>query len=167
MPASVPDDTDCEPVYVASPYIPVDSWIYPAVLRLYSLGYIDSAFLNMRPWTRDSLRHMLEETADRLTDAEESEKSEASRLYDAVINELDRFGSPDNCSNNGYAAHIDSTYTVARAISGTPLRDSFHIGSTIVNDYGRPYRNGFNNYTGASGWWSWCRCCTRNCRPSA
>jgi len=41
---------------------------------------------------------------------------------------------------------------VARGISGTPLRDSFHLGSTIVNDYGRPFENGFNNYTGASGY---------------
>ncbi|WP_369294449.1 capsule assembly Wzi family protein, partial [Klebsiella pneumoniae] len=41
---------------------------------------------------------------------------------------------------------------MARAISGTPLRDSFHLGQTIVNDYGRPYANGFNNYSGASGY---------------
>jgi hypothetical protein len=41
---------------------------------------------------------------------------------------------------------------VTRGISGTPLRDSFHLGSTIINDYGRPYENGFNNYSGASGY---------------
>jgi hypothetical protein len=41
---------------------------------------------------------------------------------------------------------------VVRGISGTPLRDSFHLGSTIINDYGRPYENGFNNYSGASGY---------------
>ena len=45
----------------------------------------------------------------------------------------------------------ESVYSVARAISGTPLRDSYHLGSTIVNDYGRPYANGFNNYSGGSG----------------
>jgi hypothetical protein len=33
-----------------------------------------------------------------------------------------------------------------------PLRDSFHLGSTIINDYGRPYENGFNNYSGGSGY---------------
>jgi hypothetical protein len=43
-------------------------------------------------------------------------------------------------------------YSVARGISGTPLRDSYHLGSTIINDYGRPYQNGFNNYSGASGY---------------
>ncbi len=41
---------------------------------------------------------------------------------------------------------------MARAISGTPLRDSFHLGSTIINDYGRPYESGFNNYSGVSGY---------------
>jgi len=53
-----------------------------------------------------------------------------------------------------YKGHtrIESVYTTARAISGTPLRDSYHLGSTIVNDYGRPYENGFNSYTGVSGY---------------
>ncbi len=41
---------------------------------------------------------------------------------------------------------------MARAVSGTPLHDSFHLGSTIINDYGRPYENGFNNYMGASAY---------------
>jgi hypothetical protein len=35
-------------------------------------------------------------------------------------------------------------------IAGTPLRDSYHLGQTIVNDYGRPYQEGFNNITGVS-----------------
>jgi hypothetical protein len=30
----------------------VDSWVYPAVLRLYSVGYVDHVYLGMRPWTR-------------------------------------------------------------------------------------------------------------------
>ena len=50
----------CEPSVLGSPYIPVDSWVYPAVLRLYSLGFVDNVFLGMRPWTRASLSHMLE-----------------------------------------------------------------------------------------------------------
>jgi hypothetical protein len=47
---------------------------------------------------------------------------------------------------------LESFYSAVRAISGTPLRDSYHLGSTIINDYGRPYSNGFNNYSGASGY---------------
>src|SRR5215469_8678833 len=53
----------CEPESLDSPYFPVDSWIYPAVLRLYGLGYIDTVYLGMRPWTRASVERMLEEAA--------------------------------------------------------------------------------------------------------
>jgi Capsule assembly protein Wzi len=35
-------------------------------------------------------------------------------------------------------------------ISGPPLHDGYHFGQTIINDYGRPYGEGFNNITGAS-----------------
>lgn len=39
--------SDCVPVTRGSPYIPVDSWVYPAVLRLYALGYVDKVYLGM------------------------------------------------------------------------------------------------------------------------
>ncbi len=35
-----------------SPYVPLDSWIYPALDRLSSMGLVDSGFSGMRPWTR-------------------------------------------------------------------------------------------------------------------
>ena len=63
-PASV-----CEPSTLGSPYIPVDSWVYPAVLRLYSMGYVDHVYLGMRPWTRASLSHMLEDIDAQIEDA--------------------------------------------------------------------------------------------------
>ena len=61
--------TECDLSVPGSPYIPVDSWIYPAVLRLYSLGFLDHVFLGMRPWTRASLSHMLEDTGAKIEDA--------------------------------------------------------------------------------------------------
>jgi len=45
---------------------------------------------------------------------------------------------------------LDSIYTRSVGISGKPLRDGFHFGQTIVNDYGRPYGEGFNQVTGLS-----------------
>src|ERR1700712_2557147 len=45
-----------------STYTPVDSWIYPEVTRLYSMGYVSSTFLGMRPWTRRSLLHILQDS---------------------------------------------------------------------------------------------------------
>ncbi len=145
-------EADCEPAALGSPYIPVDSWVYPAMLRLYSLGFVDNVFLGMRPWTRSSVSHMLEDTGARIEDADAGAASgEAQAIYDALMHEL-RNEMEGPCLTHQGNSRMESVYTVARAISGTPLRDSYHLGSTIINDYGRPYQSGFNNYSGASGY---------------
>jgi hypothetical protein len=146
--------TVCEPARLGSPYVPVDSWVYPAVMRLYSLGYVNMVYLGLRPWTRASIMHMVEEAGD-LIDAGEATgdpgASEAREIYDALNREL-HYDMEGPCGPYKGGARIESAYSVFRGISGTPLDDSYHIGSTIVNDYGRPFENGFNNYTGASGY---------------
>jgi hypothetical protein len=144
-----PNYTPASPVtYVStsgSPYIPMDSWIYPALSRLQGLGYLDTAFLGLRPWTRLSVLHMLQQTADKI-DAD-SNNQEARDIYLSVLHEV----SPEsNFDLRTARLELESVYTQFRGISGTPLRDSFHLGQTIVNDYGRPYQEGFNNYTGFS-----------------
>ncbi len=151
--ASLPASA-CEPALLGSPYIPVDSWVYPAVLRLYSLGYVDSVFLGLRPWTRASVMRMLEEAGDLIEDGESSGDpgaAEAREIDEALNRELhDDMEGP--CGPHQGGTRVESVYSVVRGISGTPLRDSYHLGSTIVNDYGRPFENGFNNYSGASGY---------------
>jgi hypothetical protein len=144
----------CDSSIQGSPYIPVDSWIYPSVLRLYSMGYLENVYLGMRPWTRSSLSHMLEDLAPQIEDANtygDSTADEAQAIYQALTHEL-RKDAQGPCGSHPSAARAESVYSVARGISGTSLRDSYHLGSTIVNDYGRPYENGINNYTGASGY---------------
>jgi hypothetical protein len=47
---------------VGSTYVPIDSWIYPALDRLQALGYIDFAYFGLRPWTRSSIVTMLNQT---------------------------------------------------------------------------------------------------------
>lgn len=143
---------DCEPANLGSPYVTVDAWIYPAIYRLYSLGFLDHVFLNMRPWTRASIGHMLEDVAGNLQDAAPGATTDqAQEIYDAIAHEL-RFDESGPCLRYQGHAEMESVYSVVRGISGTPLRDSFHLGSTLVNDYGRPYAHGFNSYTGASGY---------------
>src|SRR6185437_316539 len=56
-----------------------------------------------------------------------------------------RAGNGDNRS-----AELESIYTRFEEISGPPLRDGYHFGQTLYNDYGRPYGSGFNNVTGFS-----------------
>jgi hypothetical protein len=153
LPLAVSDDAfDCESVVRGSPYIPVDSWIYPAVYRLYALGYVKSPFLNLRPWTRKSVSNMLRDTEDLLMDADPSPaEDQAEGLFDALKHEL-RDEMSDQCEVAKGSAKFESTYTSVRGIGGTPLNDSFHLGSTIVNDFGRPFASGLNNYSGVSGY---------------
>ena len=142
----------CDSARLDSPYIPLDSWVYPAVLRLYSLGYVDHVFLNLRPWTRLSLSKMLEQAGAKIENAGSSAAAdEAQGIYDALMHELD-VDLQRPCMELRGKVQLESMYTVMRGTSGTPLNDSFHLGQTIINDYGRPAESGFNNYTGASGY---------------
>jgi hypothetical protein len=132
--------------HLGSTYIPVDSPIYPMAMRLYSMGYLDKAVISMRPWTRRSLLHMLAASSD---DIQSEGNDEAiailARLQDYLIDE-----ELDPSQQRGTVYGLESIYTRFMGIGGTPLRDSFHLGQTISNDYGRPYAQGFNNITGFS-----------------
>ncbi len=133
---------------LGSTYVPMDSWVYPALDRLHSLGYLDTAFLGLRPWTRLSIAHMLQATADKI-DANPDD-AEAREIFLALMDEFVN-GQEGSYGQRKAHAEFESVYTSLRGIANTPLNDSFHLGQTIVNDYGRPYQAGFNNYTGFSG----------------
>jgi hypothetical protein len=132
---------------LGSTYVPMDSWVYPALDRLHALGYVDTAFLGLRPWTRLSIVSMLQESSDKM-DAHRDDE-EALEIFLALRKE---FAADEDGVGGPHAAHVeaDTLYSLLRGISGTPLRDSFHLGQTLVNDYGRPYQQGFNNYSGFS-----------------
>lgn len=134
-----------------SVYISMDSWIYPAMERLYSLGYIDTAFLGLRPWTRLSCLHMLEQSQSKIDDAPDSPGNrEARQLFQSLARELyDSRDALDPDRSNAHA-ELDRLYARAMYIGGTPLNDSYHFGQTLVNDYGRAYQGGFNGLTGFS-----------------
>jgi hypothetical protein len=151
-PDPLPNDTQLDSSMAendaqGSVYVPIDSWVYPALDRLHALGFIDTAFLGLRPWTRASIAHMLELTADKIE--ADSGGREARSIYVALVREF----KPEVDRGTGSAqpqVELESVYTQLRGISGTPLRDSFHLGQTIIDDYGRPYQGGFNNYSGFS-----------------
>jgi hypothetical protein len=131
---------------LGSTYIPLDSWMYPQILRLYSLGYIDTVFVGMRPYTRLSVMNMLDQSADAIYN---SGDEQAIDIYRALRYEL--AGDVESpIDRSAGRIKLDSVYTRVLGISGTPLRDSYHVGQTIINDYGRPYAGGVNNVTGAS-----------------
>ncbi|HEY5329570.1 MAG TPA: capsule assembly Wzi family protein [Acidobacteriaceae bacterium] len=129
-----------------STYIPVDSPIYPLALRLYSLGYLDTAFISMRPWTRRSLLHALTQSA---TDATNDGNEQAQQIVARLLEDLSA-ETPGKGLIRGNVFGVESVYTRAMGITGIPLHDSYHLGQTLFNDYGRPYAKGFNNITGFS-----------------
>jgi hypothetical protein len=136
------------PNYMASPYVPIDSWIYPSLERLIALGYMQSNMLGIRPWTRMACARMLEEAGEKLQN-DGMEAGEAGKIYRTLTNEFaTEITRLDGSPNVG--VRLDSVYTRVTEISGTALRDGYNFGQTIVNDYGRPYWTGFNNITGVT-----------------
>ncbi len=130
--------------HYGSTYIPVDSWIYPEMARLYGMGFADTLFLGLRPWTRQSVLHMIEATEDSVV---QSGNEQAMDIVSAMKHELiDE--STNGLGNRGPVYGTKDVYDRVLGISGPTLHDSYHLGETIANDYGRPYEPGFNNLLG-------------------
>ncbi|HEX3740543.1 MAG TPA: capsule assembly Wzi family protein [Terriglobales bacterium] len=141
LPEKSGDETR-NPENMGSSNVPLDSWIYPAMERLIALGYIKSGYLGIRPWTRLECARLLEEAQQQIEDAGE-QGGEAVRISNDLANELSfETGRLNGAANVGMS--LDSVYARTTQISGTPLRDGYHFGQTIINDYGRPYGQGFN-----------------------
>ncbi|HZY62620.1 MAG TPA: capsule assembly Wzi family protein [Edaphobacter sp.] len=145
QPYGIPDE-DKLPDHYGSTYIPVDSWVYPALSRLYSMGFVNTMFLGMRPYTRRSVLHMLEESQ---YDIVNSDNEEAQDILAKLLDELSA-EQPGGFVPRGTVYGMKSGYTRLMGIGGSTLNDSYHLGQTISNDYGRPYQAGFNNVTGFS-----------------
>jgi membrane-associated phospholipid phosphatase len=128
-------------VNFGSPYVRLDSWIYPALERLAGMGYIPSQIIGQRPWTRRECLRQAEE-ADYYTQTLPPDSS--------VRKDIQQLKAELNDDNQHYySAKIDSLYTRYGRISGTPLRNSYHFGQTLWNDFGRPFDEGNNFIAGA------------------
>ena len=133
---------------LGSVYVPLDSWVYPAFDRLAGWGAINKQFVGLRPWTRIQCAQLVLDADENLLNAE-GKNGAAMALYDALNHE---FSGEISSLNGGSSrqAGVESVYSRAMGISGTPLRDSFHFGQTLANDFGRPFNTGFNNVSGFS-----------------
>lgn len=137
------------PGFTGSPYVPLDSWIYPAMERLAAMGYIRTSILGLRPWTRLECARLLGEAAERQPD--DDAPAEVQDLYDSLSHEFETVLN-DIGGDPAVHAKIESVYARATAISDRPLTDNEHFGQTILNDYGRPFQQGFNSVVGTSAW---------------
>ena len=106
-------------------YVPMDNWVYPALDRLRGLGYLDTAFLGLRPWTRRSIQRMIAE-------ASQENGIESNSQATEILAGLQReFGNEGN-DPSGLSYGCDGLYTRLQGISGLALRDSFQIGRAHV-----------------------------------
>lgn len=149
---------DQSPRNQGSPYLPLDSWVYPALDRLMALGLIDSGFAGMRPWTRSECARLLGEAREKIDEegAGGARGAEAEKTYRLLETEFRE--ETEGANGEGkLRARVESVYARATGISGQPLTNGYDFGQTIVNDYGRPYQQGFNFVDGFSGWTSFGR----------
>jgi hypothetical protein len=144
------NDSSRESRNMGSPYVPLDSWVYPALDRLTALGYIHTGFADMRPWTRLECAQQIKEASERIAD-EEGQQGEAQKLHQALLKEFIREESLLGGGENG-EIRLESAYTRSTQTVGKPLTDGDHFGQTVINDFGRPEEQGFNNVSGLSGW---------------
>jgi len=139
----------------SSPYVPLDSWVYPALRRLAALGLITGQVADSAPWTRAECRRQIAEAANRASlDLGNLNRSYyVARARDAdvtsLINDLEEEFPAEEPATE---VRIASVYTRFLGIGGTPLRDSYHFGQSVDNDYGRPYGSGLSTDTGFSAY---------------
>jgi len=121
--------------------VPLDSWIYPAIDRLAGLGYLPDRATNIRPITRAACSAEAEQAGRLVSD-------EAPLEIRQLIEGL-KITCADAAEKTA-GIRLESFYFRGTVIGGTPLRDSYHFGQSVFNDFGRPYDAGFNQVTGFS-----------------
>ena len=138
---------DPDPDGIGSTNVPMDSWIYPALERLGSMGLIPTQNVGIRPWTRQECLRQLrqaEELADRPDGFSPSLIAEAHRLMSDLHHEL----ADEPVSFE--ALSLESVYARPGTIAGPALADSYHFGQTWWNDFGRPLGRGTSFIGGLS-----------------
>ena len=131
--------------------VPMDSWVYPVLERLSSMGLIPSQSVAIRPWTRQECRRQLREAEDTLfgfasldVDTDPGARAEAERLIPQLEHELEE-------PNGNTSVALESVYGRAGTIAGPALTDGYHFGQTWTNDFGRPLGQGNSFLLGYSG----------------
>jgi hypothetical protein len=135
---------------IGSTNVPMDSWIYPALERLGSMGLVPFQSVAIRPWTRQECRRQVQQAKDILSGirgsyyaVDDGIMNEAERLIPNLEQEL---AEPNESSH----AVLESGYLRVGTIAGPALYDGFHIGQTWTNDFGRPLGRGTSTIAGYS-----------------
>ncbi|MGA8598507.1 MAG: capsule assembly Wzi family protein [Bryobacteraceae bacterium] len=132
-------------------YVPLDSWIYSALKRLAAMGYVPDEEGLMQPWTREQCAMFVEEAAD--IASRHSTKVSAGGMNNVALELISALEAEFVETEPAKAEiRVESLYTQTSQIAGSPLRDSYHFGQTLTDDYGRPYAQGTNTVDGFSAY---------------
>ena len=150
------DAESAEPVqssrYAGSTYVPLDSWVYPALERLAARRYISSDLHGTKPWTRVECARLTDEAGEAIGATLREDRNPSENVV-KLIHALERefaaeLGLLGGARNRSF--NVESMYARVMSLSGPILNDSYHFGQTIANDYGRPFRRGTNVVSGAA-----------------
>lgn len=137
-----------DPKDMGSPYVPLDSWIYPALDRLAALGYAERGFAGMRPWTRLECARMIDRDEE-IMGADRPPNQDAKELLNQLEEEFSlELGLRQGRRNLN--ASVESIYSRMVSMSGPALTDSYHFGQTVSYDFGRPFQRGTNGQAGGA-----------------
>ncbi len=127
-----PESTPHYPA-AGSTYVPIESWVYPAIERLAALRYVRSEFRSTRPWSRTECARLTDEAGDRIQEiirANGDVPEDVAETYKALeqefSRELDVLGGDRNRS-----LQMESVYSRVMSMSGPTLDDSYNFGQTI------------------------------------
>lgn len=126
-------------------YVPIDSWVYPALDRMAALGYIKTAVTGLRPWTRQECARLVEEAGEIM--ATSRPDPVALSFYQVLAKE---FAPEIEHIESTSDVRVEEAYVRAGFISGQPLADDYHFAKTVTNDFGRPFGHGGNALAGGS-----------------
>ena len=119
-------------------------WHWPAMFRPRSPGCVRGRGWKVRGW---SPRPRSNNDHENDLDSGEGVDEQMNNLIRELANEFAVELRQRDGQCNRQAA-IDSIDWRSTAIAGTPITDGYHCAQTLTNDYGRPYGQGSNLYTG-------------------
>jgi hypothetical protein len=128
------------PADMASTYVPIESWVYPAFDRLAAEGYVPSVIFSLRPWTRIACARMVKEAGKRIAH-DQRPPSDAAVLLRSLREEFAvEQQEIEGVRNRDFG--LEAVEERSTSITGRPLTDGYHFAETIVDDYGRPFAQG-------------------------
>lgn len=126
--------------------VPLDSWVYPALDRLAALGLIPTQTTGIRPWTRVECLRQTMEAEEGMEALAPAPGTFIARAAGPLLAALRREFSRERPATPEVV--LEAVSVRAGVLAGPVLNDSFHLGQTWTNDFGRPFGRGWTGNAG-------------------